>query len=344
MRFRYAGSRRIRAQTRDVTLQVPALSTIHANDHSMLVGDSVTFTGRLVTGPVPKGGKLMEVQAFFRGRWRTFSTVRTGTRGRWHFSYRFGGTRGVVRYRFRVRVPRRPATRSRSVGRPRRSSPCAGPSRNLARIHGFLPGEASTVIERIRRRCTYANVVATLALFIALGGSSYAALRVGSREIVNNSVRGKDIRNRTITRKDVARNALGGTNIKESRLGTVPRANGLTARGAARLKLRCPTGTELAAGECFQSTAQQATSYYSATISCGAVNKGNRRLPTHAELVAFFSAGHVPAPGGELTANAVEDPDGPEVARVLIAVGNGGVAFDQASAEHPFRCVTNPSN
>ncbi len=200
------------------------------------------------------------------------------------------------------------------------------------------------MIERIRRRCTYANVVATLALFVALGGSSYAALQVSSREIVDNSIRSKDIRNRTITQKDVGRNALGGTNIKESRLGTVPRASGLTAKGAGRLKLRCPAGTEPAAGECFESSTQQPSSYYSATGTCGATNLGNRRLPTHAELVAFFAAGHSAAAGGELTANAVEDPDGPEVARVLIAVGNGGLAFDQASAQHPFRCVTNPSN
>ena len=31
---------------------------------------------------------------------------------------------------------------------------------------------------RIRDRLTYANVTATLALFIALGGSSYAALKL----------------------------------------------------------------------------------------------------------------------------------------------------------------------
>ena len=201
------------------------------------------------------------------------------------------------------------------------------------------------MIERIRTRCTYANIVATLALFVALGGSSYAALRVGSRDIVDNSVRGKDIRNRTITHKDVGRNALGGTNIKESRLGTVPRANGLTAKAAARLKLRCPTGTELAAGECFESSPQSPTSYYSATVTCGATNRGNRRLPTHAELVSFLDAGHRIASGGELTANAVQDPTGAEPARVLIAVDDaGGVAFAQASAQHAFRCVTNPSN
>jgi hypothetical protein len=202
------------------------------------------------------------------------------------------------------------------------------------------------VFERMSKRLTYANVVATLALFVALGGSSYAALRIGSGEIVNNSVRGKDIRNRTITHRDVGRNALGGENIKESRLGTVPRANALTAKGAAGLRLRCPAGTQLAAGLCLETGTRQPSPYYSAVESCGAVTTGNKRLPTHAELVAFWAAGGPgPAPGGELTANAVEDPDGPEPARVLIAIDRaGGLAFAQASEFHAYRCATNPSN
>src|SRR4051794_6310275 len=136
------------------------------------------------------------------------------------------------------------------------------------------------MLDQIRQRLTYANVVATLALFVALGGSSYAALHIGSRDIVNNSVRGKDIRNRTITHKDVGRNALGGTTIKESRLGTVPRANALSAKGAAKLKLQCPIATAPAAGECFETSTRQPSPYYSAVDSCGAVNQGNRRLPT----------------------------------------------------------------
>ena len=105
LRFRYAGSRRIRAQTRDVVLDVPASSSIRPSDRALLVGDAVTFTGRLRTKPIPRGGKLMEVQAFFRSRWRTFSTVRSDARGRWRFSYRFGGTTGLIRYRFRVLIP-----------------------------------------------------------------------------------------------------------------------------------------------------------------------------------------------------------------------------------------------
>jgi hypothetical protein len=239
-----------------------------------------------------------------------------------------------------------------SVAPARRPVPCEAPklpqstATDLTGIQVLSFEGTSKVIERIRTRCTYANVVATVALFAALGGSSYAALRVGSGEIVNNSVRGKDIRNRTITHRDVGRNALGGTNIKESRLGTVPRADSLTASGATMLKLRCPPGTQLAAGLCFESSPRQPSSYYSGVSLCGAVNSGNRRLPTHAELIAFFAGGGTgPAPGGELTANAVEAQTGPEPARVLIAVDrSGGLVFAQASEVHAFRCVTNPSN
>jgi len=50
----------------------------------------------------------------------------------------------------------------------------------------------------MRGRLSYANVVASLALFVALGGTSYAVIKlprnsVGSREIKNRSVRAGDI-------------------------------------------------------------------------------------------------------------------------------------------------------
>ena len=48
--------------------------------------------------------------------------------------------------------------------------------------------------------------VALLALFVALGGVSYglASGSIDSREIKNNSVRGKDLRDRTISTRDIA--------------------------------------------------------------------------------------------------------------------------------------------
>ncbi len=53
-------------------------------------------------------------------------------------------------------------------------------------------------LRRIRGRLTYANVVSTIALFIVLGGISYAAFHlpknsVRSRNIVNHQVKGKDL-------------------------------------------------------------------------------------------------------------------------------------------------------
>ena len=71
-----------------------------------LNGEQVTFIGRLRGGWVPAAGKLVEVQFFARGRWRTFATTRAATNGRWRYEYRFDGTRGTVRWRFRARIPR----------------------------------------------------------------------------------------------------------------------------------------------------------------------------------------------------------------------------------------------
>ena len=59
----------------------------------------------MLTRPLPAAGKLIEVQAYFRGRFRTFSTTRADGRGRWRFPYRFGGTSGRVPYRLRVLLP-----------------------------------------------------------------------------------------------------------------------------------------------------------------------------------------------------------------------------------------------
>ncbi|MCW3050037.1 MAG: hypothetical protein JWO74_4321 [Solirubrobacterales bacterium] len=65
------------------------------------------------------------------------------------------------------------------------------------------------MIAFIRRHISYANVTATLALVVALGGTSYAAFSlprnsVGSAQIRNSSVRSTDIRNRTIRLTDLA--------------------------------------------------------------------------------------------------------------------------------------------
>ena len=53
----------------------------------------------------------------------------------------------------------------------------------------------------------HSTVVAYLALFVALSGSAYAATRIGSKQIVNNSIRSQDIRDRGIALKDISTSA-----------------------------------------------------------------------------------------------------------------------------------------
>ena len=67
-------------------------------------GRPVLFHGR-VGRPLPRYGKLVEVQAHFRGRWRTISAVRARRDGRWRFRYVFGAASRRATYRLRARVP-----------------------------------------------------------------------------------------------------------------------------------------------------------------------------------------------------------------------------------------------
>lgn len=102
LRFQYEGSRRIHGSHRDVAVRVPAGTSVVTDRDRLFNGQTVTFRGRVLTQPIPVAGKLVEIQAFFRGRWRTISTTRSDRRGRWTFRYQFGATTGVVRYRFRA--------------------------------------------------------------------------------------------------------------------------------------------------------------------------------------------------------------------------------------------------
>src|SRR5256714_14985807 len=63
---------------------------------------------------------------------------------------------------------------------------------------------------RFRPRVTYANVVATLALFLALGGGAYAAFTlpansVGTKQLKKNAVTSPKIKDRSLRAADLAK-------------------------------------------------------------------------------------------------------------------------------------------
>ena len=59
-------------------------------------------------------------------------------------------------------------------------------------------------------RATYANVVSTLALVLALGGTgAYAAGHLTGKDVKNGTLTGKDLKDRSVTDKDVAPGSIG---------------------------------------------------------------------------------------------------------------------------------------
>jgi hypothetical protein len=80
-----------------------------------------------------------------------------------------------------------------------------------------------------RIRPSYANVTATLALFVALSGGAYAAATlpansVGSRQIKKSAVTREKVKNNAIDGSKVRDNSLNGNDVKESSLAKVPSA------------------------------------------------------------------------------------------------------------------------
>jgi hypothetical protein len=179
------------------------------------------------------------------------------------------------------------------------------------------------------------NAIALIALFVALGGSSYAALRINGSQIENRSISGSKLK----------RNTLGRATIKESRLSKVPRArraDRLGGKTARDLRLRCPVNTEPVSGVCAETGTRTAAAYGIARIECGLAG---RRLPTYEELANLVSGAGFSVPlGGELTSSAYLSGTQLRVVTVQDEGGGAGSAPDTGAGARRFRCVTYRSN
>ena len=84
-------------------------------------------------------------------------------------------------------------------------------------------------MKRMRGRLTYANVIATLALFLAIGGGAWAATglpknSVGGKQLKKNAVTTAKIKNGAVTGAKIARGAITDDMLDLAGLGTVPSA------------------------------------------------------------------------------------------------------------------------
>ncbi|MEX0992676.1 MAG: hypothetical protein WDZ37_01640 [Solirubrobacterales bacterium] len=202
---------------------------------------------------------------------------------------------------------------------------------------------------------SYANVMATIALFIALGGTSYAVRQIN----------GKMIKNRTISANKIERNSLSGAEINEARLGRVSSAaradsadtadtadtaasatsagnadtlDGLDSEG---LRVGCPGGTITYAGVCFETGSRVGQSYPSAAKTCGDLGG---RLPSVGELQGFRQLDGVTL-SGEMSLDMFSDTAqfAGEIGYFRVDDG-GSVNTIAGSTSTAYRCVFERTN
>jgi hypothetical protein len=198
--------------------------------------------------------------------------------------------------------------------------------------------------ETLRRHITYANVTATLALFVALGGSAYAGIKLS----------GRDLKAHSLTARNYRRGSVTGAAVSEKTLGIVPsakeavRLDGVTYE---RLLVRCPEGTLPVADTCIETQARAPLPFHNAMAECAGTEsqKGpGRRLPTYNELAMALTHEQIAlAPGGELTSQVYPSSSSPGLVEALYVTNSAGdvaLVLDNYANPKSYRCVADPLN
>jgi hypothetical protein len=178
-------------------------------------------------------------------------------------------------------------------------------------------------MEKVKARLTYANVMATIAVFVALGGGAYAAKAVTknsvtSKSVKNGTLQSLDVKDGSLQGADVAADTLTGGNINESTLS---------------VSLPCPAGTTKAGGICFDSTERSAQGLSGAMDVCA---QANRFLPSVAELRTL----HVQA---GVSVNGEQASDlGQDTNHSALGVDNGLSISTNTGFARAFRCAVVP--
>jgi hypothetical protein len=214
-------------------------------------------------------------------------------------------------------------------------------------------------------------VVAALALFVALGGTVYAAkkAKLDGRAIRVKSIPGNRVKPHSIAANRLKPNVLAnlgghdgkiiGAEIDLQSLGQVPSAahaetadtaqsavdaetalNAVNAVNATNVNghtAGCAPGTQQFAGACWQSSASEtALSAPAAAASC-ATQGGT--LPEALQLAAFAQEPGVILDKGDEWSSDITNMSGEDIYAVVTVSAAGNVNFTGSSNTRKFRCV-----
>lgn len=216
-----------------------------------------------------------------------------------------------------------------------------------------------------------ALVVAGLALFVALGGTVYAAkkARIDGKAVKVKSLPGNRLKLRSITAnrlkpsvlKGVAAQSgpITGAEIDELTLGQIPEAahaisadtaqsavdaqtavnavNAINAQNVNGHGAGCLPGTQQFAGACWQSFSSETAVSAPAAANACAVQGG--ALPEALQLAAFSQQPGVVLDGGAEWTSDLTNMTGPDEYAVVMVSPAGVIDFTVSTSPHKYRCV-----
>ena len=143
------------------------------------------------------------------------------------------------------------------------------------------------LVRRFASHLSYANVVASLALFVALGGSAYATSQINGSKIVKHSIGANKLKNETLTSKQIKKGSLNSSVINLSTLATVPSAQTAVSAQTATSATSATTATSAQSADkaTAAETATTATSAGHATTADSATTASRADTAAEAETL-----------------------------------------------------------
>jgi hypothetical protein len=191
-------------------------------------------------------------------------------------------------------------------------------------------------MKKIRTRLTYGNVVATLALFVALGGTSaFAASQlgknsVGTKQLKAGSVTTAKIKPDAVTEKKIADDAITTAKLKDlavtgqkinlATLGTVPSADHATSAGHA-------TSADGATTADRATTAERAATAGTATNADSATTVDGQSVASFSASLAENGPSATPLAFGGITLTASCDAPKPTLLATRTASASAAAQF-----------------
>jgi hypothetical protein len=176
---------------------------------------------------------------------------------------------------------------------------------------------------RLLRHLSFSNVIALIALFVALGGAAYAGTKLNGKNIVNASIGGGKLKNETITANkikkgtitgdQIAANSISSSSINLTTLGTVPTATSAQTAQTATSATTAQSAT----------TATNATKADSATSATTATEAANAKHADEADTASHAT-----------TAGAAESLEGTTAEELTLSCSSstsfyGGMCWDK---------------